>query len=43
VINNQLRCSRGGKISFTHLIGFAVVRALVDSPVMNSILTKAFA
>ena len=35
VINNQLRRTRGGKISFTHLIGFAVVRALADFPVMN--------
>jgi 2-oxoglutarate decarboxylase len=35
VINNQLRRTRGGKISFTHLIGYAVVKALVDFPVMN--------
>ena len=35
VINNQLRRTRGGKISFTHLIGFAVVRALAEIPVMN--------
>ncbi|MGB3379634.1 MAG: multifunctional oxoglutarate decarboxylase/oxoglutarate dehydrogenase thiamine pyrophosphate-binding subunit/dihydrolipoyllysine-residue succinyltransferase subunit, partial [Allopontixanthobacter sediminis] len=35
VINNQLRRTRGGKISFTHLIGFAVVQALADLPVMN--------
>src|SRR4029079_7587586 len=35
VINNQLRRTRGGKISFTHLIGFAVVRALVEMPAMN--------
>jgi multifunctional 2-oxoglutarate metabolism enzyme len=35
VINNQLRRTRGGKISFTHLIGFAVVRALSEFPVMN--------
>ena len=35
VINNQLRRTRGGKISFTHLIGFAVVRALAELPVMN--------
>src|SRR3954453_7476171 len=35
VINNQLRRTRGGKISFTHLIGFAVVRALAEMPVMN--------
>ncbi|MDN5857988.1 MAG: multifunctional oxoglutarate decarboxylase/oxoglutarate dehydrogenase thiamine pyrophosphate-binding subunit/dihydrolipoyllysine-residue succinyltransferase subunit, partial [Pseudonocardia sp.] len=35
VINNQLKRTRGGKLSFTHLIGFAVVRALADYPVMN--------
>ncbi|HZG90290.1 MAG TPA: multifunctional oxoglutarate decarboxylase/oxoglutarate dehydrogenase thiamine pyrophosphate-binding subunit/dihydrolipoyllysine-residue succinyltransferase subunit [Pseudonocardia sp.] len=35
VINNQLKRTRGGKISFTHLIGFAVVKALADFPVMN--------
>ncbi|MFB9382374.1 multifunctional oxoglutarate decarboxylase/oxoglutarate dehydrogenase thiamine pyrophosphate-binding subunit/dihydrolipoyllysine-residue succinyltransferase subunit [Pseudonocardia petroleophila] len=35
VINNQLKRTRGGKISFTHLIGFAVVKALSDFPVMN--------
>jgi multifunctional 2-oxoglutarate metabolism enzyme len=41
VINNQLRRTRGGKISFTHLIGFAVVRALADFPVMNRHFTDA--
>ncbi|MHA6785061.1 multifunctional oxoglutarate decarboxylase/oxoglutarate dehydrogenase thiamine pyrophosphate-binding subunit/dihydrolipoyllysine-residue succinyltransferase subunit [Pseudonocardia saturnea] len=35
VINNQLKRTRGGKISFTHLIGFAVVKAMADFPVMN--------
>ncbi len=35
VINNQLRRTRGGKISFTHMIGYAVVRALGRFPVMN--------
>ncbi|WP_445942397.1 multifunctional oxoglutarate decarboxylase/oxoglutarate dehydrogenase thiamine pyrophosphate-binding subunit/dihydrolipoyllysine-residue succinyltransferase subunit [Pseudonocardia sp. T1-2H] len=35
VINNQLQRTRGGKISFTHLIGYAVVKALADFPVMN--------
>ena len=35
VINNHLRRSRGGKISYTHLIGYAVVKALVDHPEMN--------
>ena len=40
VINNQLRRTRGGKISFTHLIGFAVVRALAEFPVMNRYFTE---
>ena len=35
VINNHLRRTRGGKISFTHLIGYAMVRALADFPEMN--------
>ncbi len=35
VINNHLRRSRGGKISFTHVIGFAIVKALADHPEMN--------
>ena len=35
VINNQLKRTRGGKISFTHLIGFAVVQALAHFPTMN--------
>jgi 2-oxoglutarate decarboxylase len=35
VINNQLQRTRGGKISFTHLIGYALVKALADFPVMN--------
>jgi 2-oxoglutarate decarboxylase len=35
VINNQLQRTRGGKISFTHLIGYAVVKAMADFPVMN--------
>ncbi|MHA6627773.1 multifunctional oxoglutarate decarboxylase/oxoglutarate dehydrogenase thiamine pyrophosphate-binding subunit/dihydrolipoyllysine-residue succinyltransferase subunit [Pseudonocardia sichuanensis] len=35
VINNQLKRTRGGKISFTHLIGFALVKALADFPGMN--------
>ena len=35
VINNQLKRTRGGKISFTHLIGYALVKALADFPPMN--------
>ena len=36
VINNHLARGRGGKVSFTHLIGYAVVRALHDVPAMNN-------
>ncbi|WP_216209342.1 multifunctional oxoglutarate decarboxylase/oxoglutarate dehydrogenase thiamine pyrophosphate-binding subunit/dihydrolipoyllysine-residue succinyltransferase subunit [Amycolatopsis aidingensis] len=35
VINNHLKRTRGGKISFTHLIGYAMVRALHQFPNMN--------
>lgn len=35
VINNHLRRARGGKVSFTHLIGYAVLRALQDFPELN--------
>ncbi|WP_414690355.1 multifunctional oxoglutarate decarboxylase/oxoglutarate dehydrogenase thiamine pyrophosphate-binding subunit/dihydrolipoyllysine-residue succinyltransferase subunit [Nocardioides sp.] len=35
VINNHLARARGGKVSFTHLIGYAMVRALKDHPEMN--------
>jgi len=36
VINNHLRRARGGKVSFTHLIGYALVKAVADVPVMNA-------
>ncbi|MFI6822037.1 multifunctional oxoglutarate decarboxylase/oxoglutarate dehydrogenase thiamine pyrophosphate-binding subunit/dihydrolipoyllysine-residue succinyltransferase subunit [Micromonospora sp. NPDC050187] len=36
VINNHLARGRGGKVSFTHLIGYAMVRALVQHPEMNN-------
>ena len=36
ILNNHLARTRGGKASFTHLIGFAVVKALQTLPVMNS-------
>jgi 2-oxoglutarate decarboxylase len=36
VINNHLKRGRGGKVSFTHLIGYAVIRALAEMPEMNS-------
>ncbi len=35
VINNHLARARGGKVSFTHIIGFALVRALRSAPEMN--------
>jgi len=35
VINNHLARARGGKISFTHLIGYAIVRVLAEMPDMN--------
>ncbi|GAA3815158.1 multifunctional oxoglutarate decarboxylase/oxoglutarate dehydrogenase thiamine pyrophosphate-binding subunit/dihydrolipoyllysine-residue succinyltransferase subunit [Cellulomonas soli] len=40
VVNNHLARSRGGKISFTHLIGFALVEALADMPAMNASYTQ---
>ena len=35
VINNQLKRTRGGKISFTHLLGYALVQAVKAFPNMN--------
>ena len=35
VINNHLSRARGGKVSFTHLIGYALVKALKAMPAMN--------
>ena len=41
VINGYLSRTRGGKVSFTHLIGYAVVRAIIENvPVMNSSYAK---
>ncbi len=36
IINNYLRRHREGKVSFTHLIGYAVVQALKAVPAMNN-------
>jgi 2-oxoglutarate decarboxylase len=36
VLNNQLARTTGAKVSFTHLIGYAVVRALHDVPSLNA-------
>jgi multifunctional 2-oxoglutarate metabolism enzyme len=41
VINNHLGRGRGGKVSFTHLIGYAVVRALATVPEMNDSYAEA--
>ncbi len=35
VINNHLKRARGGKVSFTHLIGWALIQALKDFPSQN--------
>src|SRR5436305_823722 len=40
VINNHLRRGRGGKVSFTHLIGYALVKALAEFPAMNRAFTE---
>ncbi|MBO0819300.1 MAG: multifunctional oxoglutarate decarboxylase/oxoglutarate dehydrogenase thiamine pyrophosphate-binding subunit/dihydrolipoyllysine-residue succinyltransferase subunit, partial [Nocardiopsaceae bacterium] len=36
VVNNHLKRGKGGKVSFTHLIGFAVVQAVKKLPEMNN-------
>ncbi len=36
VINEYLSRGRGGKVSFTHIIGWAIVRALQTVPALNS-------
>ncbi len=40
VINNALQRNRGGKVSFTHLIGYAVIKALAEMPEMNNGFTE---
>jgi 2-oxoglutarate dehydrogenase E1 component len=40
VINNHMTRSRGGKVSFTHLIGWAIVRALKEFPGQNVSYTE---
>jgi len=40
ILNNHLGRTRGGKVSFTHIIGFAVIRAIADRvPAMNAAFT----
>jgi 2-oxoglutarate decarboxylase len=36
VINSHLARARGGKVSFTHLIGYALVKAVKSMPEMNN-------
>jgi 2-oxoglutarate dehydrogenase E1 component len=36
VINNHLMRGRGGKVSFTHIIGYALIKALAAHPEMNN-------
>jgi 2-oxoglutarate decarboxylase len=36
VINNHLARARGGKVSFTHIIGYALVKAVKSMPEMNN-------
>ncbi len=36
IVNNQLLRTTGGKVSVTHLIGYAVVRGLLAVPAMNA-------
>jgi 2-oxoglutarate decarboxylase len=40
VINNHLARGRGGKISLTHLIGYAIVKALAAAPELNESFTE---
>ncbi|MDT0183271.1 multifunctional oxoglutarate decarboxylase/oxoglutarate dehydrogenase thiamine pyrophosphate-binding subunit/dihydrolipoyllysine-residue succinyltransferase subunit [Microbacterium sp. ARD31] len=35
VVNNHMSRTRGGKVSFTHLIGWAIIRALKEFPSQN--------
>src|SRR5438309_2001699 len=40
ILNAYLQRTGGGKVSFTHLIGWAVARALAEVPAMNSVFRK---
>ncbi|RHW26836.1 multifunctional oxoglutarate decarboxylase/oxoglutarate dehydrogenase thiamine pyrophosphate-binding subunit/dihydrolipoyllysine-residue succinyltransferase subunit [Nocardioides immobilis] len=40
VINSHLARARGGKVSFTHIIGYALVQALKAMPEMNNSFTE---
>ena len=41
IINNYLRRTRGGKVSFTHLIAYAMVKAVEAVPAMKSTFAEA--
>jgi 2-oxoglutarate dehydrogenase E1 component len=41
VINNHLKRGRGGKVSFTHLIGYAMIKSIRQMPEMNAFFTEA--
>ncbi|OMB93365.1 alpha-ketoglutarate decarboxylase [Mycobacterium sp. NS-7484] len=41
VINNHLKRTRGGKVSFTHLLGYAIVQAVKKFPNMNRYFAEA--
>ncbi len=40
IVNNYLRRTHGGKVSFTHLIAFAMVRALDAVPAMRNVFAE---
>ncbi len=40
VINNHLKRGRGGKVSFTHLVGYAMIKALRAMPEMNTFFAE---
>ncbi|MFN2593255.1 MAG: 2-oxo acid dehydrogenase subunit E2, partial [Candidatus Dormibacteria bacterium] len=40
ILNAYLQRTGGGKVSFTHLIGWAVARALAEVPAMNSVFRE---
>jgi multifunctional 2-oxoglutarate metabolism enzyme len=40
VINNHLKRGRGGKVSFTHIIAYAMIKALRQMPEMNTFFTE---
>jgi multifunctional 2-oxoglutarate metabolism enzyme len=42
ILNNHLARTRGGKVSFTHLIGWAVVRALQAVPALRQTFVEDF-